>query len=143
MKSKVNIPIPNLSEQLSPIKKITNLFFFNLSQSQNKEITVLRSKLCENESDLERMKRSITNERFEREKCAQELRKIHENSINDSSSRYNSRCHSPIRSCQNPPITMPLPLTCHNSGGAAAAVAAARAAADSSIHATYAFEHIL
>ncbi len=117
-----------------------NLLFFR--QSQNKEITVLRSKLVENESDFERVKRQLTNERFEREKCVQELRKYQDSSINNELvSRYTSRCHSPIKSC-SAQLASPVPMNlgCGSSssyptsGGAAAAVAAARAAIDASNH---------
>ena len=120
-------------------------FYFLFRQSQNKEITVLRSKLVENESDFERIKRQLTNERFEREKCVQELRKYQDSSINNELvSRYTSRCHSPIRNC-SVQLTTPVPvaLGCGSSssypssGGAAAAVAAARAAIDASNQARY------
>ena len=94
---------------------------------------MLRSKLVESESDIERMKRQLTNERFERERTAQELRKIHDNSLNESGSRYASRCHSPIRT-QCAAVSLPLPLSCNGSGGAAAAVAAAQAAVAASNH---------
>jgi len=118
---------------------------FILRQSQNKEITVLRNKLLENESDFERIKRQLTNERFEREKCVQELRKYQDSNINNEVvSRFNSRCHSPTRTC-TVQLTTPVPvaLGCssssypHSSGGAAAAVAAARAAIDASNQARY------
>ena len=123
-------------------------------QTQNKEITVLRSKLVENESDIERLKRQVTNERFEREKCSQELRKYADHSSSSSvesrehSIRYSqSRCMSPGSrvSCGGGSnglglIPLPLPLSCaavQPCSGASAAVAAARAAAhvDASKHA--------
>ena len=80
----------------------------------------------------------VTNERFEREKCAQELRKYNETRLMlsaaaETSSRYTSRCHSPTR--------LPLPCSavaptngCSAISGASAAVAAARAAVDASNH---------
>lgn len=103
---------------------------------------MLRSKLVENESDIERMKRQITNERFEREKCAQELRKYNETSLvlnaaaaaAETSSRYTSRCHSPVR-LPLPCGSSNTPPACNGISGAAAAVAAARAAVDASMHA--------
>ncbi len=51
-------------------------FDFFLSQTQNKEISALRTKIVEFETDNERLKRQLTNERFERERAAQELRKL-------------------------------------------------------------------
>ncbi len=111
------------------------IFHFNLNftnrQTQNKEITVLRSKLVEYESDTDRLKRQLTNERFERERAAQELRKIAES---NELSRYTSRNISPARtSCPcpppPPPISLPLPLPgCIGGSAASAAVAAASAA---------------
>jgi len=104
-------------------------------QSQNKEITCLRSKLVEYESDNERLKRQLTNERFERERAAQELRKMSEHSAtthaiaaaeySSASSRFMNRSLSPppLRALVPPPpppvpigvpVPLPLPLTCSN-----------------------------
>lgn len=85
-------------------------------QTQNKEITSLRSKIVEYESDNERLKRQLTNERFERERAAQELRKLSDTAdLNASTSRF-VRSISPIRVPLPVPIATPpgtiLPL-CH------------------------------
>ncbi|CAF1050976.1 unnamed protein product [Didymodactylos carnosus] len=45
-------------------------------QNQNKEIASLRTQVISLETDNERLKRQLTSERFEREKAAQELRKM-------------------------------------------------------------------
>ncbi|CAF0708300.1 unnamed protein product [Brachionus calyciflorus] len=73
-------------------------------QSQNKEITCLRSKIVEYETDNERLKRQLTNERFERERAAQELRKLSDSADLNSSSRFMSSM-SPIRV----PVSLPPP----------------------------------
>lgn len=86
------------------------------------------------------MKRQLTNERFEREKSHQELRKYQDGSvINELSSRFTSRCHSPIRACSVQPTgtvqlqnSCSVNNTCGGVSGATAAVAAARAAIDAS-----------
>ena len=107
------------------------IFFYLKRQSQNKEVSVLRSKLIELENDNERLRRQLTNERFERERAAQELRKITDTS-------ETSRFISPSRSIQcqlansSSSVSLPLPLSCNSSSctssNAAAAVAAATAA---------------
>jgi centrosomal protein CEP135 len=91
-------------------------------QSQNKEITCLRSKLVEYESDNERLKRQLTNERFERERAAQELRKMSEHSAtthaiaaaeySQASSRFMNRSLSPppLRALVPPPPHPPVPI---------------------------------
>lgn len=111
------------------------IFFLLKRQSQNKEVSVLRSKLIELENDNERLRRQLTNERFERERAAQELRKITDTS-------ETSRFISPSRSIQcqlassSSSVTLPLPLSCNSSSctssNAAAAVAAATAAVSAS-----------
>jgi len=45
-------------------------------QSQSKEIAALRTQIIGLETDNERLKRQLTSERFEREKAAQDLRKL-------------------------------------------------------------------
>lgn len=97
------------------INYIFNLIIFLLlRQTQNKEITTLRSKLVEYESDMERLKRQLTNERFERERAAQELRKLSESS-ELATSRFN-RSISPTRTLTHSQsasklIPLPLPLS--------------------------------
>jgi centrosomal protein CEP135 len=56
------------------------------SNTQSKEISQLRTKLVEYETENERVKRQLTNERFERERAAQELRKLSD-SVEVNSSR--------------------------------------------------------
>ena len=102
-------------------------------QTQNKEVNSLRSKLVEYEAECERLKRQLTNERFERERAAQELRKLGE-----THEIVRFRSISPCRNMPMPPVLpMPLPLcppppSCHmssaNGSSAAAAMAAAAAA---------------
>ncbi|KAF6026416.1 CEP135 [Bugula neritina] len=46
--------------------------------SQTREITQLRNRILDLESDLERSRHQLTNERFEKEKTAQELRRVTE-----------------------------------------------------------------
>lgn len=79
------------------ISRLLNLYF-NFRQSQNKEINVLRTKLVEYENEAERLKRQLTNERFERERANQELRKLTECDLTTatSTSKYGGRCTSPI-----------------------------------------------
>ena len=85
--------------------------------------------MVETENDNERIKRQLTNERFERERAAQELRKITDTS---ETSRY----ISPSRSIQcqigntssTSSVSLPLPLSSTTSSNAAAAIAAATAA---------------
>jgi centrosomal protein CEP135 len=68
--------------------------FFLLSQSQNKEISSLRTKVVEYETENERLKRQLTNERFERERAAQELRKLSD-SVEMNSSRITRNASPP------------------------------------------------
>ena len=89
----------------------------------------MRSKLVETENDNERIKRQLTNERFERERAAQELRKITDTS---ETSRYISpsrsmQCQISNTSCTSS-VSLPLPLSGTTSSNAAAAIAAATAA---------------
>ena len=93
--------------------------------------------MVEYEADGERLKRQLTNERFERERAAQELRKLGE-----THEIVRFRSISPCRNISMPPMQcLPLPLPmcpppgpppCHmsntNGSSAAAAVAAAAAA---------------
>ena len=97
-------------------------------QSQNKEINALRTKLVEYESDNERLKRQLTNERFERERAAQELRKLSDSVDCGSSARYIRSC-SPVRTISLPTSTSLMPSSSTSSGGSAAAAVAAAAAA--------------
>ena len=78
----------------------------------------MRTKLVEYEGEIERLRRQLTNERFERERAAQELRKLNDCEL--ASARY-IRSKSPIRT-----ITM---SGCSSSGGSSAAAVAAAAAA--------------
>ncbi|CAF0946900.1 unnamed protein product [Adineta ricciae] len=60
-------------------------------QSQGKEIAALRAQVIGLESDNDRLKRQLTSERFEREKAAQDLRKLTDLTSNiDYDSRYRS-----------------------------------------------------
>ncbi|UJR10612.1 hypothetical protein I4U23_014809 [Adineta vaga] len=60
-------------------------------QSQGKEIAALRAQIIGLESDNDRLKRQLTSERFEREKAAQDLRKLTDLTSNiDYDSRYRS-----------------------------------------------------
>jgi len=58
-------------------------------QSQGKEIAALRAQIIGLETDNDRLKRQLTSERFEREKAAQDLRKLTDlTSHIDYDSRY-------------------------------------------------------
>ncbi|CAF4467207.1 unnamed protein product, partial [Rotaria sp. Silwood2] len=58
-------------------------------QSQSKEIAALRAQIIGLETDNDRLKRQLTSERFEREKAAQDLRKLSDlTSHIDYDSRY-------------------------------------------------------
>ncbi|CAF1065645.1 unnamed protein product [Adineta steineri] len=60
-------------------------------QSQGKEIAALRAQVIGLESDNDRLKRQLTSERFEREKAAQDLRKLTDLTSNiEYDSRYRS-----------------------------------------------------
>lgn len=115
----------------------------------------MRAKLVEYETDNERLKRQLTNERFERERAAQELRKLSESSDISSSVRF-TRSISPTRAIISmpppPPIplipVLPPPLPAHGmmppppppppgSGSAAAAAVAAAAAAVAASNVAY------
>jgi centrosomal protein CEP135 len=91
-------------------------------QSQNKEISSLRSKIVEYEGENERIKRQLTNERFERERSAQELRKISDS----STSHRTSRCISPSR----PHLHSSSSISCSLGSAAIAAAAAAVSASN-------------
>ncbi len=62
-----------------------------IRQSQGKEIAALRAQIIGLETDNDRLKRQLTSERFEREKAAQDLRKLSDlTSHIDYDSRYRS-----------------------------------------------------
>ena len=88
----------------------------------------------EYESETERLKRQLTNERFERERAAQELRKLGESA---EIVRYRS-----ISPCRNmgPVLPLPLPLCppppCHMSSASGSSAAAACAAAAAAVAAS-------
>ncbi|RNA09164.1 hypothetical protein BpHYR1_001033 [Brachionus plicatilis] len=109
-------------------------------QGQNKEINSLRSKIVEYETDNERLKRQLTNERFERERAAQELRKLGDSAELNSSSRYGSPIRLPLPPPPQPcvtsslefglPLPLPLPTPQQSANTAMAAAAAAVAASN-------------
>ena len=111
-------------------------------QGQNKEINALRSRIVEYETDNERLKRQLTNERFERERAAQELRKISDSADLSTSSRFSSPIRIPLPTPPPPPpqpcvtssfeigLPMPIPMpTPQQSANTAMAAAAAAVAA--------------
>lgn len=109
-----------------------------LSQNQNKDINVFRTKIVEYETELEKLKRQLTNERFERERAAQELRKLSESTRSNvlsssgatspKKSLINYTSQSSTSCCRPTSPIMPLPVPSTTSSATAAAVAAAAAA---------------
>lgn len=109
-------------------------------QAQNKEICALRSRIVEYETDNERLKRQLTNERFERERAAQELRKLSDSADLNSSSRFASPIRVPLPPPPQPcvtsslefglPLPLPLPTPQQSASTAMAAAAAAVAASN-------------
>ncbi|XP_064608998.1 centrosomal protein of 135 kDa-like [Liolophura sinensis] len=66
-------------------------------QSQHREIASLRTRLVELEADLERTRRQLTNERYEKERALQDLHRQGMSSLNDSSLRLSRSSRSPAR----------------------------------------------
>lgn len=81
--SNANIPIMvflNPWKLQNPFQLFESTFFhiniFNsFSQSQGREIASLRTRNVELEGDVERLRRNLTSEKFERERAVQELRR--------------------------------------------------------------------
>ena len=90
------------------------IFIFGIfRQSQGREIASLRTRNVELEGDVERLRRNLTSEKFERERAVQELRR---NNINPPiptmeyssypgySRSYNARARSRSRSRSPSPV---------------------------------------
>lgn len=63
----------------------------DFSDSQNREIGQLRNKITELEAELERARRQVTNERFEKERMSQEVRRLSDSRRSGAITPLNSR----------------------------------------------------
>lgn len=88
-------------------------------QSQSKEIAALRAQVIGLETDNDRLKRQLTSERFEREKAAQDLRKLSDlTSHIDYESRFRNTSPSlPAANSHRSPTRSELPLASPTKGG--------------------------
>ncbi|XP_067948387.1 testis-specific gene 10 protein-like isoform X2 [Watersipora subatra] len=70
----------SLQESASEVQLMKDRLTLNETKvdSQTRELGQLRNRIAELEADLERARRQITNERFEKERIAQELRRVND-----------------------------------------------------------------
>jgi len=87
----------NAQEQKSEGQLLRDKLALNESklQSMSREIAALRDRSSQLDAELDVTKRHLTNERYEREKAVQELRRHGMTSPSFGLSRYSSRAHSP------------------------------------------------